>query len=90
MATRTDSKAPWKATHPGTILGYELEERGITQKDFASKIGMQRSHLSELVNAKSPMTKPVAEKIEATIGIPSATLLNMQASLGVEGEVTLW
>ena len=50
MATRNESKTPWTATHPGTILRYELEDREISQKDFAVMIGMQKSHL----NARDP------------------------------------
>ncbi len=66
------------ATHPGTILRYELEERGISQEDFAVMIGMQESHLNELINGKRPMTKPIADKIEKALGISAVTLVNMQ------------
>ena len=27
MATRNENNTPWTATHPGTILRYELEDR---------------------------------------------------------------
>lgn len=46
MATKNYTSSPWMATHPGTILKYELEERGLTQKAFAEQIGMRPSHLS--------------------------------------------
>lgn len=36
MATRNESKTPWTATHPGTILRYELEDREISQKGLCS------------------------------------------------------
>ena len=35
METRNENPTPWIATHPGTILKLELEERGISQKEFA-------------------------------------------------------
>ena len=63
MATRNESKTPWTATHPGTILRYELEDREISQKDFAVMIGMQKSHLNELIKGKRPITKPIADNI---------------------------
>lgn len=78
MATRNESSTPWKATHPGTILKYELEERGLSQKDFAEMIGMQRSHVSELIKGKRPMTKNTADKIEKALGISAVTLVNLQ------------
>ena len=58
MATRNESKTPWTATHPGTILRYELEDREISQKDFAVMIGMQKSHLNELVKARGLLQSP--------------------------------
>lgn len=78
MATRNDNSTPWIATHPGTILKYELEERNLTQKDFAILVGMQKSHISELIKGKRPITKAIADKIEKALGIPAISLVNMQ------------
>lgn len=78
MAIRNDSKTPWTATHPGTVLKYELEARGISQKGFADMIGMQKSHLNELIKGKRPMTKSIADKIESIIGVSAVSLVNMQ------------
>lgn len=78
MKTKNENTTPWIATHLGTILGYELEERKISQKQFAEMIGMQKSHLNELIKGKRSMTKAVADKIEAALGITSISLVNMQ------------
>lgn len=78
MATRNESKTPWAATHPGIILRYESEDREISPKDFAVMIGMQKSHLNELIKGKRPITKPIADKIEEVLGISAVTLVNMQ------------
>lgn len=78
METRNDNITPWKATHPGTVLKYELDDRGISQKDFAQEIGMQRSHLNELIRGRRAITNPVAYKIEQALGISAVSLLNMQ------------
>ena len=40
------------AVHPGMMIKPELEERGISQKDFAKMVGTQASHLSEVLNGK--------------------------------------
>ena len=78
MATRNENNTPWTATHPGTILRYELEDREISQKDFAVMIGMQKSHLNELIKGKRPITKSIADKIEDVLGISAVSLVNMQ------------
>ncbi len=78
MATRNESNTPWMATHPGTILRYELEDREISQKDFAVMIGMQKSHLNELIKGRRPITKSVADRIEEVLGISAVSLVNMQ------------
>lgn len=78
MATKNESNTPWTATHPGTILRYELEDREISQKDFAVMIGMQKSHLNEMIKGKRPITKSIADKIEDVLGISAVSLVNMQ------------
>lgn len=78
MATRNESMSPWAATHLGTILRYELEDREISQKDFAVMIDMQKSHLNELIKGKRPITKSISDKIEAALDISAVTLVNMQ------------
>lgn len=69
---------PFRATHPGEILKEELRERGIRQKDFATQIEMQPSHLSEIVKGKRNITQSVAEKFEAALGIKAEFWLRMQ------------
>lgn len=78
MEKENNNTTIWTATHPGKILMYELEERGIRQKDFAMQIGMQRSHLNELIKGKRPMTQAIADKIESALGISAIALVNMQ------------
>ena len=78
MSTRKDNQTTWIATHPGTILKFELEERGISHNDFATMIGLQTSHLDELIKGKCPMTPAIAENIEEKLGISSVSLVNLQ------------
>ncbi len=66
------------AVHPGSILKEELKERGISQKNFAKYIEMQPSHLSEIIKGKRSVTKPVADKLEDVLGIPSIDWVNLQ------------
>ena len=78
MATKNDRRTPWMATHPGTILKYELEERDLSQKDFATMIDMQKSHVSEFITGKRPITMSIAEKIERKLGVSALSLVNLQ------------
>lgn len=76
----------WIATHPGTILKYELKERGISQKVFAEQIGMRPSHLSELICGKRTMTKGIADRIEEALGIDSISWVNLQTQYNYDIE----
>ena len=77
MGTRNEAPARM-AIHPGTILKEELRERKIKQRELAEQIGMQPSHLSEIVRGKRPMTKAVADKLETVLGIPSIDWMRLQ------------
>ena len=69
MATKNENPAPFMAVHPGMMIKPELKERGISQKDFAMMIGVQASHLSEVLNGKRALTTDLAVKIESAIGL---------------------
>lgn len=84
MATRNENPAPFMAVHPGMMIKPELEERGISQKDFAKMLGVQASHLSEVLNGKRALTKDLAVKIEGAIGLPAKMLLSAQTQYDLE------
>lgn len=86
MATKNNNSSPWVATHPGTILRYELEERGLTQKAFAEQIGMRPSHLCELLNGKRSMTIAIADKIETVLGIDSQSWMNLHTQYNYDAK----
>lgn len=67
---------PFEPTHPGELLGDELEARGITQRKFADTIGISCSVLNEIIKGKRPITPELAFKIEAAT--------NTKAYIGVE------
>lgn len=78
MATRNDYKGTFRSVHPGEVLKLELKERGISQKEFAMQIQIQKSHLSEIINGKRNMPISVASAIERELGIKAEFWLNMQ------------
>lgn len=84
MATINENPAPFIAVHPGMMIKPELDERGISQKEFAKMLNTQPSHLSELLNGKRALTTELAVKIENTIGIPAKILLSAQTQFELE------
>lgn len=66
------------APHPGCLLKKELQKRGISQKQFADLIGMQRTALNEIANGKRPITAETALKIEAATGLNAKMWIGMQ------------
>lgn len=84
MATKNENPAPFMAVHPGMMIKPELEERGISQKDFAKMVGIQASHLSEVLNGKRALTTDLAVKIESAIGLPAKVLLAAQTQYELE------
>lgn len=79
METKNKEVVPFKAVPPGLTLLEELEERGIKQKDFAKQIGMQPSHLSELLKGKRAINAEIASNLEAALDIPARFWLNLQS-----------
>lgn len=80
METKSKNPVPFTAVHPGGILKEELKSRGIQQKDFAEKIGMQPTHLSALLNGKRNISVDVAAKLEHELGIPATFWMSLQDS----------
>ena len=76
---------PFMPVHPGGILKEELKARGISQKDFARRTGLQQTHLSALIHGSRNITPAVASKIETGLeGIPAEMWLRLQNSYNVD------
>ena len=75
---------PSTPIHPGEILKDELEARGLSQRKFASVIGVSYSVLNEVINGKRSVTTEYALKIEAATGIPAYIWVNMQSAYNMQ------
>lgn len=75
---------PSTPIHPGEILKDELEARGMSQRKFASVIGVSYSVLNEVINGKRPITTEYALKIEAATDIPAYIWINMQSEYNMQ------
>jgi addiction module HigA family antidote len=69
---------PFEPTHPGEVLKDEIEYRGISQKHFASQIGIQYTMLNEILNCKRAVNVQFAMLVEAALGIDAELWLKMQ------------
>ena len=77
--------SPFMPVHPGSILKEELKARGISQKDFARRTGLQQTHLSALIHGSRNVTPAVASKIESGLeGIPAEMWLRLQNNYNVD------
>jgi HTH-type transcriptional regulator / antitoxin HigA len=59
------------AIPPGETIKEQLEDRGMTQKEFAARMGMSEKHISKLINGGVHLMPDVAEKLELVLGVPA-------------------
>ena len=66
-------------THPGAMLLEEfLKPRGITQSEFAIRLGVSFPRLNEIVNAKRSVTVETALRLGRVTGISAEFCLDLQ------------
>ena len=71
-------------THPGEVLKDELEYRGISQRKFATQIGVQHTMLNEILNSKRPVNAQFAMLVEAALGIDAELWINLQTRYNIQ------
>lgn len=78
---RSKYKGMHNPAHPGEVFrdGY-LAPQGLTQAKVATLLGVSRKTVSELVNAKAPVTAEMALRIALVFGTDAAFWLRMQAN----------
>ena len=66
------------AFHPGYFVKQIIEDEGVTQDEFAARLGITSKTLSELVNGKINLSKEVAEALSSMLGTSVEMWLNLQ------------
>lgn len=66
-------------THPGEVIKDELLARGISQKDFAQRIGVPYTMLNDILNERRPLSAATALYIESALGISADLLMGLQS-----------
>ena len=69
---------PFEPTHPGEVIRDELEDRGISQRQLAKKMGMSYSVLNDIINGKRDISVEYAMMLEAALGIDADFWINMK------------
>jgi antitoxin HigA-1 len=78
-------KLPKNPFHPGEILLEEfLEPAGITQTEFARKLGWTRARLNELIKGKRGITADAALDLAETLGTSAKLWMNLQATYDLD------
>jgi len=63
---------PDSVTPPGDTLKETLDALGMTQKQLAERTGRHQKTISELINAKAPITTEIALQFEHVLGVPAS------------------
>lgn len=61
-----------EVSHPGAALNQKLLDRGISQREIASILGIAHSHLNDILNGKKNINASIAVSLEA-IGVGNAS-----------------
>ena len=67
------------ATPPGATIKEQLNDRGMSQKEFAVRMDMSEKHISKLINGEVQLTPEVAVRLELVLGAPAKFWNNLEA-----------
>ena len=79
MTTKTPRAFSDMAVPPGEVLAEELEARGVTQKEFAAKLGWPVQAINQIIKAKKALTPDIAIALEKVLGIDALFWTNLEA-----------
>ena len=66
------------AFHPGYYIAETIQDMGITQAEFALRLGTNVKTLSYLVNGQANITNDLAKKLSVMLGTSEELWLNLQ------------
>lgn len=67
------------ATPPGATIKEQLNDRKMSQKEFAARMDMSEKHISKLINGEVQLTPEVAVRLEIVLGAPAKFWNNLEA-----------
>lgn len=72
------------AIPPGETIKEQLGDRGMTQKEFAARMGYSQKHISQLINGQVRLMDDTAQRLESVLGIPATFWLNLENNYRLE------
>ena len=78
----TNSQRVWSdlPIPPGEVLAEELEERGMTQKELATRMRRPAQAINEIVRGKKAVTPQTALGLERALGIDASFWMNLETT----------
>lgn len=67
------------ATPPGVTIQEQLDDRGMTQKEFAKRIDISEEYISKLIDGEVHLTTEMAEKLKLVLGVPASFWNKLEA-----------
>ena len=68
------------AIPPGETIREQLEYLGMSQKEFAVRMGMDEQQIADLLDGDLELSPTIAAKLEAVLGSPAAFRSNLEAN----------
>lgn len=66
------------AFHPGYYIADIIEDMGISQAEFAIRIGTTANTLGQLINGQANISNDLAKKLSVMVGTNAEVWLNLQ------------
>ena len=67
------------AIPPGATIKEQLNDRGMSQKEFAARMDMSEKHISKLINGEVQLTPEVSVRLEVVLDVPAKFWNNLEA-----------
>ena len=67
------------ATPPGATIKEQLNDKGMSQKEFALRMDMSEKHISKLINGDVQLTPEMSIRLEMVLGVPANFWNNLEA-----------
>lgn len=68
------------AFHPGYYIADIIEDMGISQAEFATRIGTIAKTLGQLINGQTNISNDLAKKLSVMMGTSAEVWLNLQST----------
>lgn len=72
--------SPELIIHPGETLKEILEDREMSQRELANRIGLTEPYISNIVNGVKSITISLAKKLEYALGVEANFWINLQSN----------